>query len=50
MLSKNDHPITKFASDYKLYYLGEFSDFSGQFIQGSTPELMNHLSDFIDNQ
>lgn len=39
--------INKHPGDYKLYYLGEFDDNSGELSSLAQPEFLAHASDFI---
>lgn len=39
--------FAKHAGDYKLYFLGEFDDVSGELIKVSNPEFVCHATDFL---
>ena len=40
--------FAKHAGDYKLYYLGDFDNVSGELIKLKAPEFVAHASDYVE--
>ena len=47
-VQKEGSEFHKHAGDYKLYFLGEFDNCSGELIKLPSPDFVCHASDFIE--